>query len=240
MQLTGFLRRYDGHIYIFKKTQDCLLFLHVCFTFWFVCVCFKSSEVKYLTLHSVDEVLDLFTNQEKEEAEEEDEDEWAQEDWEESHFGTCLMERTREESSVWRSEKICAHFFFYLCVCLSPGKLDDEVAASVYDNRGVVLDMDSVTQLTFDNFHTEVAQSSLTVALFYLKCKTRSHCCSVKERKQMNKCAWNYCSYCFLHQGMLFRWLSSNPSLKLQRDFQVNRRAALHEHSFCVTWRTQI
>ncbi|KAF1371668.1 hypothetical protein PFLUV_G00270840 [Perca fluviatilis] len=49
------------------------------------------------------------------------------------------------------------------------GHLDDEIAASVYENRGDLPDMDSITQLTSDNFHTAVAQSSLTVALFYLK-----------------------------------------------------------------------
>ncbi|XP_034720333.1 thioredoxin domain-containing protein 16 isoform X3 [Etheostoma cragini] len=87
----------------------------------------KSLEVKYLTLNDLDEVLELFTNQEKEE-EDEEEDE--------------------EESD---------------------GHLDDEIAASVYENRGNLPDMDSITQLTSDNFHTAVAQSSLTVALFYLK-----------------------------------------------------------------------
>ncbi|KAM6893500.1 thioredoxin domain-containing protein 16 [Xenentodon cancila] len=93
----------------------------------------KSSEVKYLTLHSLTEVLELFVNQEKEEDEgEEDEEEDEEEDL---HFG----------------------------------KLDDEVASSVFEKRGSSLDMDSITQLTSDNFHTEVAESDLTVVLFYLK-----------------------------------------------------------------------
>ncbi|XP_070786853.1 thioredoxin domain-containing protein 16 [Enoplosus armatus] len=94
----------------------------------------KTSEVKYLTLHDLDDVLELFTNQEKEEEEdeEEDEDEGVKED---SHLGT----------------------------------LDDEIAVSVYENRGNLLDMDSVAHLTSDSFHAAVAQSSLTVALFYLK-----------------------------------------------------------------------
>ncbi|XP_023185203.1 thioredoxin domain-containing protein 16 isoform X2 [Xiphophorus maculatus] len=87
----------------------------------------KSSEVKYLTLHSLDDVLELFTKQQEEEEEEEEEEE-------DSH-----------------------------------SELDDEVAAEVYRNRGHFLDLDLVTQLTSDNFHSEVAQSSLTVALFYLK-----------------------------------------------------------------------
>ncbi|XP_038573258.1 thioredoxin domain-containing protein 16 [Micropterus salmoides] len=92
----------------------------------------KSSEVKYLTLHNLDEVLELFINQEKEvEDEEEDEDEGV----EDLPFGT----------------------------------LDDEIASSVYENRGNLLDMDSITHLTSDSFHAAVAESSLTVALFYLK-----------------------------------------------------------------------
>lgn len=57
---------------------------------------------------------------------------------------------------------------------VSPGELDDEVVASVYENRGDVLDLDSLTQLTADSFHAAVARSRLTVVLFYLKCKTRS------------------------------------------------------------------
>lgn len=62
----------------------------------------------------------------------------------------------------------------YVFLCVSPGKLDDEIVASVYENRGNMLDLDSITQLTSDNLHTAVAQSSLTVVLFYLKCKTVS------------------------------------------------------------------
>lgn len=48
-------------------------------------------------------------------------------------------------------------------------QLDDEVAASVYLNRGNELDMEVFTELNTRNFFTVVAQSSLTVALFYLK-----------------------------------------------------------------------
>ncbi|KAI4831341.1 hypothetical protein KUCAC02_000888 [Chaenocephalus aceratus] len=95
----------------------------------------KSSEVKYLTLNDHDEVLELFTNQEKEEEDEEDDEGWLEDDEVDSHFA----------------------------------KLDDEIAASVYENRGNLPDMDSITQLTSDNFHTAVSHSSLTVALFYLK-----------------------------------------------------------------------
>ena len=51
--------------------------------------------------------------------------------------------------------------------------LDDEVAESVFRSRGVSLDMDAVTLLNSDNFLPAVAEHSLTVALFYLKCETR-------------------------------------------------------------------
>ncbi|KAM8904729.1 thioredoxin domain-containing protein 16 isoform 1-T2 [Spinachia spinachia] len=46
--------------------------------------------------------------------------------------------------------------------------LDDEIAESVFENRLNLPDADSLAQLTSDNFHATVAQSSLTVALFYL------------------------------------------------------------------------
>ncbi|KAM9327633.1 thioredoxin domain-containing protein 16 [Pholidichthys leucotaenia] len=91
----------------------------------------KSLEVKYLTLHSLDEVMELFTLPEKEEEKEEEED--------------------GEEEDL--------HF----------GNLDDEIWASVFEKRGQLPDLDSVTQLTSDNFLSAVAQSSLTVVLFYLK-----------------------------------------------------------------------
>uniref|UniRef100_A0A3Q3VSV8 Uncharacterized protein n=1 Tax=Mola mola TaxID=94237 RepID=A0A3Q3VSV8_MOLML len=57
----------------------------------------------------------------------------------------------------------------YVLLGLSSDKLDDEVAASVYENPAKMPDMDSITHLTFDNFHDAVAQSSLTVAVFYFK-----------------------------------------------------------------------
>ncbi|XP_049918948.1 thioredoxin domain-containing protein 16 isoform X2 [Epinephelus moara] len=100
----------------------------------------KSSEVKYLTLQVLDEVLELFKNQDKEE---EDEDEGVEEDDEDTHFG----------------------------------KLDDEVAMSFYESRGNLLDMDLIIQLTSDNFHATVAQSSLTVVLFYLRWDAVSMSC---------------------------------------------------------------
>ncbi|XP_053538941.1 thioredoxin domain-containing protein 16 isoform X2 [Ictalurus punctatus] len=47
--------------------------------------------------------------------------------------------------------------------------LDDEVAESVYRDRGVTLDMESVSELTADTFTSAVAQNGLTVVLFYVK-----------------------------------------------------------------------
>lgn len=49
--------------------------------------------------------------------------------------------------------------------------MDDEIASAVFESRLDELDLDSVMKLTSDNFHDMVAQSSLTVALFYLRCK---------------------------------------------------------------------
>lgn len=73
----------------------------------------------------------------------------------------------------------------YVCLRLPSVRVDDEVAASVYKNRGNMLDMDSITHLTSDNFHDAVAQSSLTVALFYLKCKAHLVCWPFNEREHM-------------------------------------------------------
>uniref|UniRef100_A0A3B4BH97 Thioredoxin domain containing 16 n=1 Tax=Periophthalmus magnuspinnatus TaxID=409849 RepID=A0A3B4BH97_9GOBI len=56
----------------------------------------------------------------------------------------------------------CVHIFL-------SDQFDDEVAASVYLKRGMDLDMEVFTELNRQNFHSVVAQSSLTVALFYLK-----------------------------------------------------------------------
>lgn len=65
-------------------------------TFLFVCVHLQSLEVKYLTLNSLDEVLVLFADQEKDEEEEEEEDEEDNEgvddDEEDSHFGKGTQE----------------------------------------------------------------------------------------------------------------------------------------------------
>ncbi|XP_054479775.1 thioredoxin domain-containing protein 16 [Anoplopoma fimbria] len=93
----------------------------------------KDSEVKYLHSNSLDELMELFTNQEEEQEEEEDEE-------------------SAEEADL-DSEL---------------NKLDDEIAVSVFENRLDLPDVDSLIELTDDNFHATVAQSSLTVALFYL------------------------------------------------------------------------
>ncbi|KAI4889220.1 hypothetical protein NFI96_022473 [Prochilodus magdalenae] len=47
--------------------------------------------------------------------------------------------------------------------------LDDEVAESVYRDRGLMLDMEAVTKLTDETFSPAVTQSGLTVVLFYVK-----------------------------------------------------------------------
>lgn len=73
------------------------------------------------------------------------------------------------------------YLYVYVFLCLPPGELDDEIALSVYENRANLPDMDSVTQLTSDNFHTAVAEYSLTVVLFYLKCKPHSPHCAVSK-----------------------------------------------------------
>ncbi|KAM9836084.1 thioredoxin domain-containing protein 16 [Aulostomus maculatus] len=93
----------------------------------------KGPEVKYLTLHNPDDVLELFIPQEKDEEEE------------------VVEEEEEDEEDV------------------SDGKLEDEIAAFVYEHRGNPLDMDSITQLTSDDFHAAVAESSLTVVVFYLR-----------------------------------------------------------------------
>ncbi|XP_056157101.1 thioredoxin domain-containing protein 16 [Lampris incognitus] len=97
----------------------------------------QGSAVKYLTLTNLEEVMELFTDQDGE-------DEWGQEEEDEEE---------EEEEENWATLDF----------------LDDEIGESVYRNRGSSRDMDSVTQLTADNFHTAVAQNRLTVVLFYLK-----------------------------------------------------------------------
>lgn len=116
--------------------------------------------MKYLTLHSLDGVLELLTYKEEEEQEEDEEEEE-----EGLHLGTRRNDQRGENTEYSRC------LFVYLYVTLFPERLDDEIAAAVFENRNNQPDTDSITQLTSDNFHVEVAHGGLTVALFYLKCK---------------------------------------------------------------------
>lgn len=62
-----------------------------------------------------------------------------------------------------------------MCLCVFmflPGKLDDEVLSTVYERRAQFLDLDDLAVLTSVNFHDVVAQSNLTVAMFYHRCET--------------------------------------------------------------------
>ncbi|XP_061539352.1 thioredoxin domain-containing protein 16 isoform X3 [Phycodurus eques] len=95
----------------------------------------KGSEVKYLTLDNLDELLDLFLCNEGDEIQDE--------------------ELEEEECNIEED--------------VSNGELEDEIVASVYVNRGHVVHMASITQLTSDDFADTVVQSGLTVVLFYLK-----------------------------------------------------------------------
>ncbi|XP_073725326.1 thioredoxin domain-containing protein 16 [Misgurnus anguillicaudatus] len=47
--------------------------------------------------------------------------------------------------------------------------LDDEVSESVYRDRDLMLDLESVTELTSDSFQSAVTQNEITVVLFYYK-----------------------------------------------------------------------
>lgn len=76
-----------------------------------------------MTLHNLDEVLELFTNQEKEgeeeEDEEEDEDEGLEDEEEDSDYGKVSdrMKSEKEESHSSRGERgMCV--FMCFCVCL--------------------------------------------------------------------------------------------------------------------------
>lgn len=90
----------------------------------------EGSEVRYLTLNNLEEVIDLFS-----------EDIPVEKDMEE------------EEEQSWAALDL----------------LDDEVAETVYRDRGGTLDMDAVEELTADSFHSAVTSSHHTVVLFYVK-----------------------------------------------------------------------
>ncbi|XP_062303219.1 thioredoxin domain-containing protein 16 isoform X1 [Osmerus eperlanus] len=93
----------------------------------------EGSEVIYLTLNNLEEVIDLFRVDANPDEHDEEEEE--------------------EEEQSWTSLDL----------------LDDEVAESVYRNRGQTLDMEAVTELTADTFHSAVADNRHTVVLFYVK-----------------------------------------------------------------------
>lgn len=70
-----------------------------------------------MTLHNLDEVLELFINQEKEvEDEEEDEDEGV----EDLPFGKCHRKRIKERDRdiCTKKEIVCLCVFVCCCVCL--------------------------------------------------------------------------------------------------------------------------
>lgn len=67
--------------------------------------------MKYLTLQDLNEVFDIFTNQEKEEDDENVEEEEEEEDYEEAYYGSSLMKMlkvTKElNSKEVRGEMMC-------------------------------------------------------------------------------------------------------------------------------------
>ncbi|KAM9820664.1 thioredoxin domain-containing protein 16 [Neosynchiropus ocellatus] len=97
------------------------------------------SEVKYLTLQNLDEVVNIFIHQEKDDDGDDDDDD--------------------DEAEM--DENIKGD--------VSEGELDDEIAEAVYKNRADLLDSEALTSLTSDNYRATVAQSDLTVVLFYVK-----------------------------------------------------------------------
>lgn len=58
-----------------------------------------------------------------------------------------------------------------LCFCLPTAELEDEIALFADENPDQLQNIDYIIQITADNFHDVVAQSSLTVAVFYLDCE---------------------------------------------------------------------
>lgn len=91
MLVTGFLRRYDVTYILYIYMQNKLkhyFYLCVFYTSMF----FKSSEVTYLTLQDLDEVLELFASQEEEEEEGEEKHERRMEgEINDSPLSKCLI-----------------------------------------------------------------------------------------------------------------------------------------------------
>lgn len=63
---------------------------------------FKGSEVKYLTLQDLNEVFDIFTNQEKDDENVEEEEE--EEDFEEPYYGSSLRKTLKITNELTRKE----------------------------------------------------------------------------------------------------------------------------------------
>lgn len=78
----------------------------------------------------------------------------------------------------------------YLCTYLPLDQLDDEIATSVYQSRGLIQDVDSITELTPENFHDAVAQRSLTVVLFYFQCEMRFFFVACQSENMMTCITW--------------------------------------------------
>lgn len=83
MLLTGCLRRWDTDTASDEPQNKSPFNSYLCFG---LRVHFQSLDIKYLTLHSLDEVLVLFTDEKEEEQEEEDDEE------EDSYFGKWTQE----------------------------------------------------------------------------------------------------------------------------------------------------
>ncbi|XP_072545094.1 thioredoxin domain-containing protein 16 [Salminus brasiliensis] len=102
-------------------------------------------DVRYFSLKNVDEVVNLFREQLAQKKEEEEE--------EEDGEGAGRDDDAADEDDQWSSLDV----------------MDDEVAESVYRDRGLTLDVEAVTELTAETFSTAVTKNGLTVALFYVK-----------------------------------------------------------------------
>lgn len=64
--------------------------------FFAVFLCLQSSDVKYLTLHNLDEVLEIFTNQEKADEDGEEAEGMEEDQEEDSHF--CRFKNRASDS----------------------------------------------------------------------------------------------------------------------------------------------
>lgn len=89
MLRAGFLRRYES----VSSTPD-IFISRWCIFCSFVVVYFKGSEVNYLTVEDVGEVLEIFADQDKDDKKvEEEEDEYVEDDEEEEYNGSSLIKK---------------------------------------------------------------------------------------------------------------------------------------------------